>query len=422
MMKRLSIILFFLVLIPFNVFAQTIINYDFNNQSWGKLSKGSYWTMQPNGGLGNSPAARLQYSVSGTSGKALSLNTSSLKSNEFWIEMNVKMQGNVSGGCKFIKLFGSVSNHSQNNMTFGIDNWQNVQRETAYYRDTLCTTRWDGQNRGSCTPTAVVKSGPIDLRGGAWHHYKLWVKRASQGQSNGEVKVWHNGTLKSHIKNMNSNPSGSSTPFIEAIEFGGYNHHDTFNGNTWYLWIDNLYVGTTPKSGSGSSTTPVATPTPVTNPAPTTPKTVTNPAPAPAPTTPTPSNPINSGSIFQWSAPSYSVSEGVGKANFTIKRTGNTKGNASVRWGTYQNTAKVNEDYVGVSWTTINFTDGESSKNVFVEIIDDHIAEDDENFRISLSNPVNGSLGTLKDATVTIIDNDTPGTLAPPGNLKITGN
>jgi hypothetical protein len=408
MMKRLSIILFFLILIPVKVFAQTIIDYDFNNQSWGKLSKGSYWTIQPNGGVGNSPAARLQYSVSGTAGKALSLNTSSVKSNEFWIEMNVKMQGTVSGGCKFIKLFGSVSNHSQNNMTFGIDNWQNVQRETAYYRDTICTARWDGNNAGSCTPTTVVKSSPIDMRGGAWHHYKLWVKRASPGQLNGEVKVWHNGTLKSHIKNMDSNPSGSSTSFIELIELGGYNHN-TFNGNPWYLWIDNLYVGTAPKSGSGSSTTPAATPTPVTD-------------PAPAPTTPTPTTPTGSDTTFQWSAPSYSVSEGAGKANFTIKRTGNTKGNASVRWGTYQNTARMKEDYVGVSWTTINFTDGESSKNVSVEIIDDPIVEDNEKFTVSLSNPVNGSLGTPKDATVTIIDNDTPGTLAPPNNLKITAN
>jgi hypothetical protein len=65
---------------------------------------------------------------------------------------------------------------------------------------------------------------------------------------------------------MSSNPSGSSTPFFERIEFGGYNHGAAFNGSTWYLWIDNLYVGTTEKGGTSTTPTPEPAPEPVASP------------------------------------------------------------------------------------------------------------------------------------------------------------
>jgi hypothetical protein len=133
-------------------------------------------------------------------------------------------------------------------MTLGYDAYGNIQKEVAYKLDTLCCARFDGSDAG-CSPTHNYSSGPIDMRGGNWGHYKAWVKRADPGVKNGEVKVWWNGQLKAHISKMDSNPSGSSTPFFEKIEFGGYSH-STFSGATWYLWIDNLYVGTTEKNGT----------------------------------------------------------------------------------------------------------------------------------------------------------------------------
>ena len=61
---------FAFVFVPRLSFAAEIINYNFNTQSFGILSHGSYWTMQPSGGVDNSPAVRLEYSVAGTSDKA----------------------------------------------------------------------------------------------------------------------------------------------------------------------------------------------------------------------------------------------------------------------------------------------------------------------------------------------------------------
>ena len=231
---------FAFVFVPRLSFAAEIINYNFNTQSFGILSHGSYWTMQPSGGVDNSPAVRLEYSVAGTSDKALGLALSSYESNEYYVEFDVRADGVPSGGSKYVKFFGS-SVASQNNMTFGLSYTSNTQKEVSYYGDTICSAAWDGTTGGSCTPTFVVQSSTIDIRGGTWGRYKLWVKRASPGVENGEVKVWWNGVLRAHITEMDSNPSSSSTAFFYSLELGGYNH-STFNGTPWYLWIDNLVV------------------------------------------------------------------------------------------------------------------------------------------------------------------------------------
>lgn len=243
--KQFLVLVSLIMINPFVLAANADINYNFDDQSFGILSGGNYWTILPHGGVDDSPAARLEYSTSGTSGKALILNVEALQSNEFWIEFDVKMEGSVSGGCKFIKLFGSNSTDSQNNMTVGVDYYGNIQREVAYYGDTVCTARWNGVTRGPCeSPTYAYSSDIIDMRGGNWGHYKVWVKRASPGQIDGEVKVWWNEALRAHITDMDSNPYDNSTPYFERIELGGYNNSN-FNGSTWYLWIDNLSISTT---------------------------------------------------------------------------------------------------------------------------------------------------------------------------------
>lgn len=224
-------------------FCGNVIDTDFNNQSFGILYHGSKWTIQPNGGINNTPAARLEYSSWGAGDNYLTLFFDGVESNEYYVEFNVKIENAPSGGCKFVKFFGSYDTPSQNNMTFGLDNWSNVQKETAFYQDNECTAAWAGVVAGSCSANYVVQSSEIDMRGGTWGHYKLWVKRASPGGTDGAVMVWWNGILRAHITGMNSNPLGSSTPYFNRVEFGGY-MHSTFNGNPWYLWVDNLKVST----------------------------------------------------------------------------------------------------------------------------------------------------------------------------------
>jgi len=265
-LKLHALFLTVLFLLPASSHAATIVNHDFNNNTFGPLYHGSYWSIQPTGGVGNTPVARLEYSVAGNPNKALGIGVSSYASNQYWIEMDVKITGTVTGGSKFLKLFGHAPTTDAwgNNMTLGMEYSSNVNSRVAYYGDTICADPWSGPaTYGDCGSQWVKTGSSIDMRGGSWGHYKAWVKRASPGSRNGEVKVWWNGVLRAHITNMDSNPGGSS-PYFKAIEFGGYNHASAFSGATWYLWMDNIYIGTTEKSGG--STTPPPTDPPTTPP------------------------------------------------------------------------------------------------------------------------------------------------------------
>lgn len=227
---------------------------NFNDSSFCGLVHGSYWSIQSNGGVDNSPYARLRYPDYGTANKNLQVSTSAYNTNTLWIEANVRAVGSPSGGSKFIKLFGDDPNgqtwNNTSNLTFALDYNTNTNQRVAYYVDTSCTAWWNGDNSGGdyypeCDAAVHHTTGPIiDIRGTTWHHYKAYVKRADYMQGNGEVKVWWNGVLVSHVTGMYSRVTQSN--YFKYMEFGGYNH-DNFNGTEWYLDVDNIYVGTTEK-------------------------------------------------------------------------------------------------------------------------------------------------------------------------------
>lgn len=243
MRSILAVFIFATCLIaPLRALAVAVINYDFNDQSFGVLAHESFWTMQSSGGVDNTPAVRLEYSTAGTAGKALGLSVASLQSNEFYVEFDVKVVGTPVGGSKFVKFFGDGA-PSKNNMTLALNYSLNTLFEIGYYGDSVRVIRYEGSYDGG-SPTILTSSPAIDIRGGNWGTYKAWVKRASPGEHNGEVKVWWNGTLRLHATGMDSNPAEflDPTPGFDLIELGGYNNSI---GEPWYLWIDNLIVSTT---------------------------------------------------------------------------------------------------------------------------------------------------------------------------------
>lgn len=257
--KRLITVAFLLLVSPLcrYSFAGVVINYDFNNQSFGSLTAGSYWTIQPSSGPDDSYSARLEYSnASSDWGKSLTLDVSNLESNEFYIEFDVKVEGNPAGGSKFIKLFGDAT-PSRNNVTLRMNYLGGDQSDVQFNGDSQCAAHYEEWGKVYCA-TKVVQTSTIDMKG-QWGHYKAWVKRASPGVSDGEVKVWWNGELKAHFSSMDSNPASyfDPTPGFYSIDFGGYNFASLNGGAdgyfadgitpTWYLWIDNLVVSTTAK-------------------------------------------------------------------------------------------------------------------------------------------------------------------------------
>ncbi|HKR59172.1 MAG TPA: DUF4214 domain-containing protein, partial [Pyrinomonadaceae bacterium] len=120
--------------------------------------------------------------------------------------------------------------------------------------------------------------------------------------------------------------------------------------------------------------------------------------------------------LVQLSGGAYGAGEGSGAATVTVNRTGDTLGTASVQYAT-GDTAGLDDcnvlngkassrcDYA-TSIGTLRFGPGESSKTIFIPLIDDGYAEGNETFTITLSNPIGFNLGSTNTATITIQEND----------------
>ncbi len=76
----------------------------------------------------------------------------------------------------------------------------------------------------------------------------------------------------------------------------------------------------------------------------------------------------------------------------------------TVQWATADGSASAGSDYTGASGT-LTFTPGDVSETFTVSVLGDDLDEGDESFSVSLSAPVNASLGSAS-STVTITDDD----------------
>lgn len=104
------------------------------------------------------------------------------------------------------------------------------------------------------------------------------------------------------------------------------------------------------------------------------------------------------------------VDEDAGIVTLIVSRTGGSDGEVSVDFATANGTATADEDYTPKSGT-LTFADGETTKSVVIDILDDNIDEPNEDFTVGLSNVVGATLGN-DTATVTIVDDDNPGVLS----------
>ncbi len=113
------------------------------------------------------------------------------------------------------------------------------------------------------------------------------------------------------------------------------------------------------------------------------------------------------GGIVKLSSASYSVSENAGSVVVTLLRTGtNLAGNVSVTYATGNGSALSGLDYTATTGT-VTFNGGETSKTVRIPILDDTLAEGNETFTFTLSNPTGGAtLATPSTAVITIVDNE----------------
>jgi hypothetical protein len=115
---------------------------------------------------------------------------------------------------------------------------------------------------------------------------------------------------------------------------------------------------------------------------------------------------------LQFSTSNFTVNENQGTATITVTRTGGSNVPVTVNYATSNGTANAGADYTATSGT-LSFGIGETSKTFTVPIIDDALVEGNETINLTLTGPTNGAtLGSQTSATLTIVDNDTSGTVA----------
>ncbi len=124
----------------------------------------------------------------------------------------------------------------------------------------------------------------------------------------------------------------------------------------------------------------------------------------------------------QFSSSSSSGSESSGTNNVQLTLSAASEKEVSVSFST-SGTATGSTDYT-VSSSPVDFPAGTTSKNITITVSDDSKVEGDETVVLTLSSPVNATLGSTSQHTFTITDNDTYGYQGPGGvgksaNLKL---
>lgn len=118
------------------------------------------------------------------------------------------------------------------------------------------------------------------------------------------------------------------------------------------------------------------------------------------------------GPTVHFSQSNYQVLEDLAAVTLVVTRSGDTSGTASVDYVTNDGSATQKTDFEYAAGT-LTFVPGETSKTFTVLLNEDAYAEGNENFNVSLSNPVGAALGPQNIATVVVLD-DLPETSVSP--------
>ena len=130
------------------------------------------------------------------------------------------------------------------------------------------------------------------------------------------------------------------------------------------------------------------------------------------------------GSSAELSISGGSILEG-GDVTFTVSLEFALPDAASVQYSTSISTSDTatSDDFTSASAQTLNIPAGDTTVTFSVETNDDTVAESDETFTVTLSNPSsNASLGTVKSATGTILDDDGKPTVSIAGASGVEGS
>ena len=112
-------------------------------------------------------------------------------------------------------------------------------------------------------------------------------------------------------------------------------------------------------------------------------------------------------SSIEFGTSNYTVNESAGYVTITLVRKGSTTGAATVDLNISGGSAESGKDFIKPDNKTVTFADGEATKQIQVQIIDDAFTENDEWFYLSLTNATGGAkLGSSQWGNVKISAND----------------
>ncbi|WP_276326022.1 Calx-beta domain-containing protein, partial [Bradyrhizobium yuanmingense] len=119
------------------------------------------------------------------------------------------------------------------------------------------------------------------------------------------------------------------------------------------------------------------------------------------------------------------VSETAGTVTVTVTRSGDLSSQNTIEYTTNEigtgGTATAGSDFIQPTFNgrtntgQVVFGPGESTKSFTIQIGNDQLTESNETFAIGLQNPGSGSLGAPRTVLVTIVDDDSPATIAMAG-------
>jgi hypothetical protein len=120
-----------------------------------------------------------------------------------------------------------------------------------------------------------------------------------------------------------------------------------------------------------------------------------------------PPPPSASAGTFEFEHTELSVNESVGTFTVKVKRVGGSAGAVSITYATRAETASADSDFI-FKTGRLDFLAGETEKLLTFQIVDDHVKESLETFRLVLSNPTGGATMTeaKRRVKISIIDND----------------